>query len=231
MKNSLWLVENEPLSLQLHANFLTKSGFRVSTFTNAKGLNLALAEGAPDLLILDITLPDGEGLSVLRKLRQKDVEFPIFMTSASSDPIDLIVALEVGADDFLIKPVNPRELLARIQACLRRLHRPLKATAPQRHRFGGFVLDLTSRSLEKGKKNIHLTTREFDLLRVLVTHPNQALERQDLAMRVMGRPLADNDRSLDVQVARLRKIIEDQPDKPRYLQTVWGSGYVFTPGR
>jgi len=183
------------------------------------------------LLILSTT-SDGNGLAVLRQLRQQSLEWPIFMLSSSSDPIDLIVALEVGADDFLIKPINPRELLARIQACLRRLHRPAKAVAaPARFRFGPFVLDLTERTLEKGKKPIHLTTREFELLKVLVSHPREPLDRQTLAQMVMGRPLADNDRSLDVQVARLRKIIEEKPDQPRFLQTVWGSGYVFTPGK
>ena len=231
MNNALWLAESEPLSLQLQANFLGKSGYQVKSLTNAEGLNAALAAGAaPDLLIIG-TLADGKSMSVLRQLRQQGLEFPIFMMSSSSDPIDQIMALEVGADDFLIKPVNPRVLLARIQACLRRLHRPAKVTAPERFRFGPFVLDLTERTLEKGKKPVHLTTREYELLKVLVSHPRQPLERQDLAMRVMGRPLADNDRSLDVQVARLRKIIEEEPNQPRFLQTVWGSGYVFTPGK
>ena len=231
MKNVLWLVESEPLSLQLHANILSKSGFTVKTFTNPEGLNAALAESAaPNLLIMG-TMADGKSLSVLRQLRQQGLEFPIFMMSSSSDPIDLIMALEVGADDFLVKPVNPRELLARIQACLRRIHRPAKEAAPERFRFGPFVLDLTERTLEKGKKPVHLTTREYELLKVLVSHPRQPLERQELAMMVMGRRLADNDRSLDVQVARLRKIIEEEPNQPRFLQTVWGSGYVFTPGK
>ena len=232
MNDSLWLAESEPLSLQLNANVLGKSGYQVKSFTNPEGLNAALAEGAaPDLLIIG-TLADGKSMSVLRQLRQQGLDFPIFMMSSSSDPIDLIMALEVGADDFLIKPVNPRVLLARIQACLRRLHRPTKAAAaPERFRFGPFVLDLTERTLEKGKKPVHLTTREYELLKVLVSHPRQPLERQELAMMVMGRRLADNDRSLDVQVARLRKIIEEEPNQPRFLQTVWGSGYVFTPGR
>ena len=231
MKNVLWLVESEPLGMQLHANVLSKSGYVVKSFPNPEGLNTALAEGtAPDLLIMG-TMADGKSLSMLRQLRQQGLEFPIFMMSSSSDPIDLIMALEVGADDFLIKPVNPRELLARIQACLRRLHRPVKVVAPERFRFGPFVLDLTERTLEKGKKPVHLTTREYELLKVLVSHPRQPLERQELAMMVMGRPLAENDRSLDVQVARLRKIIEEKPDQPRFLQTVWGSGYVFTPGK
>ena len=232
MNNALWLVASEPLSLQLHENFLNKSGYVVKSFPNLEGLNVALAEGAaPDLLIMG-TMADGKSLAILRQLRQQGLEFPIFMMSSSSDPIDLIMALEVGADDFLVKPVNPRELLARIQACLRRLHRPAKApAAPERFRFGPFVLDLTERTLEKSKKPVHLTTREFELLKVLVSHPRQALDRQELAMMVMGRPLAENDRSLDVQVARLRKIIEEKPDQPRFLQTVWGSGYVFTPGK
>jgi len=232
MKNALWLVESEPLSLQLHSAFLSKSGYAVKTFPNPESLNAALAENAaPNLLIMG-AMTDGKSLSTLRELRQQGLEFPIFMMSSSSDPIDLIMALEVGADDFLVKPVNPRELLARIQACLRRIHSPAKAAAaPERFRFGPFVLDLTERTLEKGKKPVHLTTREYELLRVLVSHPRQPLERQELAMMVMGRPLADNDRSLDVQVARLRKIIEEEPDQPRFLQTVWGSGYVFTPGK
>ena len=232
MKNALWLVDSEPTSLQLLANFLAKSGFDIQSFPQVQDLHTALAMGgAPDLLILSTT-SDGNGLAVLRQLRQQSLEWPIFMLSSSSDPIDLIVALEVGADDFLIKPINPRELLARIQACLRRLHRPAKAVAaPARFRFGPFVLDLTERTLEKGKKPIHLTTREFELLKVLVSHPREPLDRQTLAQMVMGRPLADNDRSLDVQVARLRNIIEEKPDQPRFLQTVWGSGYVFTPGK
>jgi two-component system phosphate regulon response regulator OmpR len=231
MKNALWILESEPLSLQLHANFLNKSGYSVTSFANPDGLHASLAEGAtPDLMIMG-TMADGKSLSILRELCQQGLEFPIFMMSSSSDPIDLIMAFEVGADDFLVKPVNPRELLARIQACLRRIHRPAKEAAPERFRFGPFVLDLTERTLEKGKKPIHLTTREYELLKVLVSHPRQPLERQELAMMVMGRPLADNDRSLDVQVARLRKIIEEEPNQPRFLQTVWGSGYVFTPGK
>jgi len=152
MKNALWILESEHLSLQLHANFLNKSGYSVTSFANPDGLHASLAEGAtPDLMIMG-TMADGKSLSILRELCQQGLEFPIFMMSSSSDPIDLIMALEVGADDFLVKPVNPRELLARIQACLRRIHRPAKVTAPERFRFGPFVLDLTERTLEKGKK-------------------------------------------------------------------------------
>jgi two-component system, OmpR family, phosphate regulon response regulator OmpR len=231
-KKSIWLVESEQTSLQLLAHFLTHAGFDVVSLQQAQDLNHKIADGgAPDLLILNSALSDENGLSVVRRLREQSLDWPMFMLSASSDPIELIVALEVGADDFLVKPVNPRELLARIQACLRRIHRGQKISAPERVKFGSFVLDLTSRSLEKNKKPVHLTTREYELLRVLVSHPNQPMDRQSLAMKAMGRPLAENDRSLDVQVARLRKLIEQQPDEPRYLQTVWGSGYVFTPGR
>jgi len=231
-KKSIWLVENEQTSLQLLAHFLQHAGFTVVSLRDANGLSERMEqEGVPDLLLLNSTLPDENGLSILRRLRNQSLDWPIFMLSANSDPIELIVALEVGADDFLVKPVNPRELLARIQACLRRIQRTNASTPPERVKFGNFVLDLTARSLEKNKKPIHLTTREYELLRVLVTHPNQPLDRQDLALKAMGRPLADNDRSLDVQVARLRKLIEPLPEQPRYLQTVWGSGYVFTPGR
>ena len=231
-KPSIWLMETDPVSTQLLTAFLGKSGYKVTVMVDLPAMQALLDKSnSPDLMVLQSTMPHIDGMALLRHLRQQGHEWPIFMTSASSDPIDLILALEMGADDFLSKPINPRELLARIQACLRRLHRLSHSAPPERYKFGPFVLDLNLRSLSKGKKSLHLTTREYDLLKVLVAHPNQALDRQDLAMRVMGRPLADNDRSLDVQVARLRKIIEEQPDKPRYLQTVWGSGYVFTPGR
>ncbi len=231
-KESIWLVDSEPTTLQLLSHFLTHSGFDVLSMPTAEQLGHRMArEGEPDLLLIDSAVSDENGLSVLRRLRGQGLNWPMFMLSASSDPIELIVALEVGADDFLVKPINPRVLLARIQACLRRVRRGHQTVAPKQVKFGPFVLDLDARSLEKNKKPVHLTTREFELLRVLVSHPNQPMDRQALAMQAMGRPLADNDRSLDVQVARLRKLIEQQPDAPRYLQTVWGSGYVFTPGR
>ena len=231
-KESIWLVNSEPTTLQLLSHFLTHSGFDVLSMRTAKQLDDRMGQAAePDLLLIDSALPDENGLLVLRRLREQGLNWPMFMLSASSDPIEMIVALEVGADDFLIKPLNPRELLARIRACLRRIHRKNPNAAPKQVKFGPFVLDLEARSLEKNKKPVHLTTREFELLRVLVSHPNESMDRQALAMHAMGRPLADKDRSLDVQMARLRKLIEPQPDAPRYLQTVWGSGYVFTPGR
>ncbi len=123
-KKSIWLVESELTSLQLLAHFLTHAGFDVVSLQQAQDLNRKIADGgAPDLLILNSALSDENGLSVVRRLREQSLDWPMFMLSASSDPIELIVALEVGADDFLVKPVNPRELLARIQACLRRILR------------------------------------------------------------------------------------------------------------
>ncbi|MGH8771499.1 MAG: winged helix-turn-helix domain-containing protein, partial [Burkholderiales bacterium] len=157
---------------------------------------------------------------------------PIIMLTAKGDEVDRIVGLELGADDYLPKPFNPRELVARINAVLRRRERRPPAGAPVAHEpitFGKVTLDLATRTLSRDGAEIPLTTGEFALLKALVTHPKLPLTRDKLMELARGREMEAFDRSIDVQISRLRRLIEDDPSKPRYIQTVWGFGYVFVP--
>ncbi len=155
------------------------------------------------------------------------------MLTARGEDVDRIVGLEMGADDYLAKPFNPRELVARINAVLRRQAQPAPpgapATEPETVAFGGMTLDLATRTLVKDGEDIALTTGEFAMLRVLVTHPRQPLSRDRLMELARGREYEVFDRAIDVQVSRLRKLIEPDPSKPVFIQTVWGFGYVFVP--
>jgi len=178
-------------------------------------------------------LPGEDGLSICRRLRAANDPTPIIMLTAKVDDVDRIVGLEVGADDYLPKPFNPRELLARIHAVLRR--RPVLEApgAPSKEAltvsFGPFEFDLALRRLARDGEYIALTTGEFSMLKALVRHPRQPLTRDRLAHLARGRGFEPFDRSLDVQISRLRKLIEPDPAQPRYIQTVWGLGYVFVP--
>ena len=155
------------------------------------------------------------------------------MLTAKGDDVDRIVGLEMGADDYLPKPFNPRELLARINAVLRRRAPAGPPGAPsaagEQHRFGPFEFNLATRSLTREGKNVPLTTGEFSVLKVLVQHPRQPLSRDKLMELARGREYEVFDRSIDVQISRLRKIVEEDPAHPKHIQTVWGFGYVFVP--
>ena len=186
-----------------------------------------------DALILDLMMPGEDGLQILRRLREQKDTTPIIMLTARGEDVDRIVGLEMGADDYIPKPFNPRELLARIHAVLRR--RPV-ADAPgapsmtdEVVKFGEFELDLGTRVLRKNGEPVPLTTGEFAVLKAFARHPKQPLSRDKLMEIARGREYEAFDRSLDVQVSRLRKMIEPDPSKPRFLQTVWGVGYVFIP--
>jgi two-component system phosphate regulon response regulator OmpR len=166
-------------------------------------------------------------------LRGGDEDMPIIMLTAKGDDVDRIVGLEVGADDYLAKPFNPRELVARIQAVLRRRPPPAPPGAPstdqQVAQFGDFRLNLATRTLTKSGEDVPLTTGEFALLKVLVQHPRVPLSRDKLMELARGREFGAFDRSIDVQISRLRRLIEPDAAKPAYIQTVWGFGYVFIP--
>jgi len=179
-------------------------------------------------------LPGGmDGVQICEELRRKKVQTPIIMLTAKVEDVDRIVGLEVGADDYLPKPFNPRELLARIHAVLRRRPPTEAPGAPSKEQqvvsFGPFEFDLSLRRLSKQGEQIALTTGEFSMLKALVRHPRQPLSRDKLAQLARGREFEPFDRSLDVQISRLRKMIEPDPGNPRYIQTVWGVGYVFVP--
>jgi len=181
-------------------------------------------------------LPGEDGLSICRRLRGNAAQGngpAIVMLTAKGDEVDRIVGLEMGADDYLPKPFNPRELVARVNAVLRR-RQPAgppggPAAETEIHRFGAFDFNLATRSLARDGKPVALTTGEFSVLKVLVQHPRQPLSRDKLMELARGREYGVFDRSIDVQISRLRKIVEEDPSHPRHIQTVWGFGYVFVP--
>jgi two-component system, OmpR family, phosphate regulon response regulator OmpR len=182
--------------------------------------------------VLDLMLPGEDGLTICRRLRGNNISTPIIMLTARGDEVDRIIGLEMGADDYLPKPFNPRELLARINAVMRRQeHSPQaeSASKPETFSFGEFVFDSSTRSLSRNGMQITITSGEFALLKVFTEHPRQPLSRDRLMQLARGRELDVFDRSIDVQVSRLRRIVEPDPSHPRYLQTMWGFGYVFIP--
>ena len=225
------MVDDDVRMRDLLQRYLTEQGFDIKTAADAKEMDVALAANSVDLLVLDLMLPGEDGLAICRRLRANNVSTPIIMLTARGDEVDRIIGLEMGADDYLPKPFNPRELLARINAVLRRHeHSPDEnAGKNEAFNFGEFVFDASTRSLSKNGMQITITSGEFALLKVFTEHPRQPLSRDRLMQLARGRELDVFDRSIDVQVSRLRRIVEPDPAHPRYLQTMWGFGYVFIP--
>jgi len=232
-RNRILVVDDDLRLRQLLGRYLADLGFAVKTVENGQALDRALAREIFDLLVLDLMLPGEDGLSILRRLRAAGNTIPVVMLTARGDEADRIVGLEMGADDYLPKPFGPRELVARIHAVLRRRPPEAPPGAPAAEetcvRFGRIVLDLATRSMTRDGKPVPLTTGEFALLKVLVQNPRVPLSRDKLMELARGREYEVFDRAIDVQVSRLRKLVEDNPSEPRYLQTVWGFGYVFVP--
>jgi two-component system phosphate regulon response regulator OmpR len=226
------LVVDDDLRLrELLRRYLDEQGFAVKAVDGAAAMDKALARERYDLIVLDLMMPGEDGLSVCRRLRGGKDDTPIVMLTAKGDEVDRIVGLEMGADDYLPKPFNPRELVARIHAVLRRRGPPPPAGAPEEGEvaFGSVRIDLATRQLTRNGIEHALTTGEYALLKVLLQHPRQPLSRDKLMEMARGREYEVFDRAIDVQISRLRKLIEDDPAKPRYIQTVWGFGYVFVP--
>lgn len=229
------LVVDDDLRLRdLLGRYLNEQGFYSQSLPDPSGLDGILANQRVDLVVLDLMMPGEDGLSVCRRLRAAGNAVPIIMLTAKGDDVDRIVGLEMGADDYLPKPFNPRELVARIHAVLRRRQPPPPPGAPvpggEEVAFGHFRLDLTSRRLVTDDgRSISLTTGEFSLLKVLVTNPHVPLSREKLMEQARGREHEVFDRSIDVQISRLRRLIERDPSHPDHIQTVWGHGYVFVP--
>ncbi len=226
------VVDDDVRLRELLQRYLTEQGFNVKAVSDAKEMDNVLAAETIDLLVLDLMLPGEDGLSICRRMRGSGAILPIVMLTARGDEVDRIIGLEMGADDYLPKPFNPRELLARINAVLRR-HERLVPSAPASNTenvvIGDFVFNASTRSLSHHGSAIAITSGEFALLKVFVDHPRQPLSRDRLMQLARGRELDVFDRSIDVQVSRLRKLIEPDPAHPRYLQTMWGFGYVFIP--
>lgn len=228
----LLLVDDDLRLRALLETYLKREGFQVVLAANGRQMERVLRDNPVDLMVLDLMLPDRSGLEICRDLRAAGNTLPIVMLTAKGDDVDRILGLEIGADDYLPKPCNPRELAARIRAVLRR-HQTQPPGAPAQEgavvEFGPFRLRPTSRVLERDGTPVSLTTGEFAVLYALVSHPGETLSRERLLTLARGRQRGSFDRSIDVQMSRLRRIVEKDPAKPRYIQTVWGAGYVFVP--
>ena len=228
------LVVDDDLRLRdLLKRYLSEQGFAVDTVPDAAAMDRSLTRTRYDLMVLDLMLPGEDGLAACKRLRAAGDKIAIIMLTAKGDDVDRIVGLEIGADDYLAKPFNPRELVARIHAVLRR-QAPQEtpgapSAGPRVVEFGPFALNLASRALTKGGENVPLTTGEFALLKVMALHPREPMSRDKLMDLARGREHESYDRSIDVQVSRLRKLLGEDPSQPRYIQTVWGFGYVFVP--
>ncbi|CAJ1877158.1 two-component system response regulator OmpR [Aeromonas salmonicida] len=223
------LVVDDGLKLRsLLERYLTEQEFVVRGVANGEQADRLLTRENFSLMVLDLMLPGEDGLSICRRLREAGNQIPVLMLTAKGDEVDRIVGLEMGADDYLPKPFNPRELLARIRAVLRRHTVELPgapSTAEKMVTFGSYQLNLATRELSRDGE----PSGEFAVLKVLVSHPREPLSRDKLMNLARGREYTATERSIDVQVSRLRRLLEQDPAQPRYLQTVWGLGYVFVP--
>jgi two-component system OmpR family response regulator/two-component system phosphate regulon response regulator OmpR len=231
-KETIYVTDDDPGIRELVAEYLGTQGYAVETAEDAVALDRLLEKRLPSLLVLDWMMPGEDGLSVARRLRAQPGFPPIIMLSARGEDIDRIIGLEVGADDYLPKPFNPRELLARIRAVLRRATPAVDTSdrgSARRVHFGPYLVDLDARTLSRDGDEIVLTGGEYELLEIFVTHANRALSRDWLMDQLRGFERDPFDRSIDVRVNRLRKKIEDDPSNPAYIRTQRGQGYLFVP--
>ncbi|HXZ94005.1 MAG TPA: response regulator [Burkholderiales bacterium] len=227
----LLIVEDDADVRDSMAEYLASHGFEVDTAEGGDAMRAVLARNVPDLVLLDLKLPGEDGLALARSLRERH-ELPIIMVTAADSVVDRVVGLEVGADDYIAKPFDLRELLARVKSVLRRA-RPgpgAAAAAGKTVRVGSCSLDLGAhRLLDAAGAEVPLTSMEFDLLRVFVEHPNRVLSRDQLLNLTRNRDWEPFDRSVDIRIARLRRKLGEDPDQPRLIKTVRGAGYCYVP--
>ncbi|MBM1189024.1 MULTISPECIES: two-component system response regulator OmpR [Pseudomonas] len=226
------IVDDDPGLSSLLERFFTSKGYRARAVPNVEQMDRLLAREVFNLVVLDLMLPGEDGLSACRRLRAANNGVPIIMLTAKGDELSRIKGLELGADDYLAKPFNPDELMARVKAVLRRQSAPVPGAPGSEDEsvtFGDYELSLATRELKRGDEVHMLTTGEFAVLKALVMHAREPLTRDKLMNLARGREWDALERSIDVQISRLRRMIEPDPSKPRYIQTVWGVGYVFVP--
>ena len=228
-KPNIAIVDDDPKILELTAKYLTDQNLNVFTADSGSALDDIVDVNPIDVIVLDLMMPEESGLNLCQRYRAKNINVPIIMLTAKGDEVDRIVGLEMGADDYLPKPFSPRELLARINAIIRRQTTLGAPSTKQVVRFGLFEFDTENRSLSHEGKNVSITAGEFDLLKVFTAHAKQPLSRDRIMQLAKGKELDVYDRSIDVQISRIRRLIEDNPNKPKYLQTKWGYGYIFDP--
>ncbi|WP_342052070.1 MULTISPECIES: response regulator [unclassified Cupriavidus] len=230
--NKIMVLDDEAELRNMLQRFLTGHGFSVRTVADGKQLDRYLQREPYDLLVLDLMMEPEDGLSVCRRLRAEGQTLPILMLTAKGDPVDRVLGLETGADDYLAKPFLPDELVARIRALLRR--QKMAAGDPtvtsQTLRFGDFEFDVGRQTLRRGGEPVEMHSAQMLLLHALGSSPNRPVSRDNLLARARGRDHNALDRSIDVQILRLRQIIEEDPSKPRFVKTVWGVGYMLVAG-
>lgn len=236
-RNRILVVDDEAELREMVEEYLGDQGFDVTTADGGAAMRRALEEGAFDLVLLDVKMPGEDGLTLARYLREHH-RVGIIMLTAMGDVVDRVVGLEVGADDYVTKPFDPRELLARVKSVLRRLPGAQAGAAvpdtagPEGIRFGRCILNLESHQLFDGDgQEIPLTSMEFDLLKAFATHPNRVLSRDQLLNLAHNRDWEPFDRSIDIRVTRLRRKVEEDPAKPQAIKTIRGAGYMFVPSR
>ena len=228
------IVDDQKEICDLVQDYLSGEGYRVSTAQNGAEMHRIMAQSPVDLVILDLMLPGEDGLTLARSLRDELPNVGIIILTGRGEIVDRIIGLEMGADDYLPKPFHLRELLARVKSVLRRASsrgaERQSAQPRSKARFAGWNLDLSSRELySPAGKEVRLTTGEFDLLAAFVNNANQVLTRDRLLDLARNREAGPFDRTIDVQVGRLRRKLEDDPQRPTIIKTVRGSGYIFTP--
>ncbi|TPQ30145.1 MULTISPECIES: response regulator [Cupriavidus] len=230
--NRIIVLDDEAELRNMLQRFLTDHGFRVRAVADGKQLDRHLQREPHDLLVLDLMMEPEDGLTICRRLRAEGHTLPILMLTAKGDPMDRVAGLETGADDYLAKPFVPDELVARIRALLRR--QKMAAGDPtvttQTLRFGDFTFDVGKQTLTRSGEPVEVHSAQMLLLHALGSSPNRAVSRDNLLARARGRDHDALDRSIDVQILRLRQIVEDDPSKPRFIKTVWGIGYMLVAG-
>ena len=232
----LLIVDDDPAIRKMLTNYFEHQGYATITASTAQEMRLVLGREPIDLVILDVVMPEEDGLSAIGALRA-DQAVPVIMVTGKSDTVDRIVGLELGADDYVAKPFELRELLARVRSVLRRTRAARAESSGEKtgsFEFGQFRLEVESQSLFTAEgARIHLTLAEFQLLHAFVRHPNRVLTRDQLLAASARRGWEPFDRSIDVHISHLRRKIEDRPDRPQYIRTIRGAGYMFcpTPGR
>jgi DNA-binding response OmpR family regulator len=220
------VVDDEPIVREVVVKYLERDGHATLEAGDGDDARALLERSEPDLVVLDVMLPGTDGLELCRWIRSRS-ELPVILLTARGEEADRIVGLELGADDYVTKPFSPRELAARVRTVLRRAE--LAGTEDEQLSFDGLALDAGSREVTKAGRAVRLTAKEFDLLWFLASHPRRVFSRDDLMRRIWGYSAALDTGTLTVHVRRLREKLEDDPSRPRHLETVWGIGYRFTP--
>ena len=230
VRTKILVIDDDPALRQLLADYLNKYGFDTLLAPDARNLDALIERFAPELLVLDRMMPGGDGAEALRALRAQGEDIPVILLTARDESVDRIIGLEAGADDYVGKPFDPRELLARIQAVLRRKGGSSASKRNAPITFGDFVFDPVMRQLRKHDQIVKLTGGEINLLEALLQSAGKPLSRERLMTLARDDEAGErSDRAIDIAILRLRRALEDDPKQPRWIQTVWGTGYRFSP--